>query len=407
MAGRLGISAADQPEIAAIKLEQIKQVAKAQNTTLVQYSIFYTDIIGYTTSSIFRLGQGDRKPSTLAIWVIKPSGEVVFQAVDLRASLGKQSLEELVSSSRRAIGLRGRGLGVVGGTRSRNQTQTIEQLRQLYDLLIVPIASHLPKDPQQRVTFIPQDSLFLVPFAALQTPDSKYLIEQHTILTAPSIQVLQLTRRQRQSPPSNPQSLVVGNPTMPSLRSDLETPPEPLESLPGAEQEARAIAPLLKTQPLIGNQATESAVTAQLPKARWIHLATHGILENLQGLQSALAFTPSGKNDGFLTASEVLRLKLNADLVVLSACDTGRGKISGDGVVGLSRSFIAAGASSVVVSLWAVPDAPTAALMTEFYRILQTTGDRAQALRQAMLTTRTQYPNPRDWAAFTLIGEAE
>jgi tetratricopeptide (TPR) repeat protein len=407
MASRLGIASGDQPEIPAIKLEQIKQVARAQNTTLVQYSIFYPDIVGYTTLSTFRLGQGDRKPSILGIWVIKPSGEVVFQSVDLGTPLGKQSLEELISSSRRAIGLRGRGLGVVGSTRSRNQTQIIEQLQQLYDLLIAPIASHLPKDPEQRVTFIPQDSLFLVPFAALQNPDGKYLIEQHTILTAPSIQVLQLTRRQRQSPTPKPQSVIVGNPAMPSLRTDLESPPQPLDALPGAEQEARAIAPLLNTQPLIGNQATEAAVIAQLPRARLIHLATHGILENLQGLQSALALTPSGKDDGFLTAGEVLRLKLNADLVVLSACDTGRGKISGDGVVGLSRSFIAAGASSVVVSLWAVPDAPTAALMTEFYRILQTKGDRAQALRQAMLITRTQHPNPRDWAAFTLIGEAE
>ncbi|MEW6495485.1 MAG: CHAT domain-containing protein, partial [Cyanobacteriota bacterium] len=100
-------------------------------------------------------------------------------------------------------------------------------------------------------------------------------------------------------------------------------------------------------------------------------------------------------------------LKLNAELVVLSACNTGRGKITGDGVIGLSRSFISAGVPSVIVSLWAVPDAPTAFLMTEFYNNLQNNPDKAIALRQAMLTTMQQHPNPRAWAAFTLIGEAQ
>jgi CHAT domain-containing protein len=91
----------------------------------------------------------------------------------------------------------------------------------------------------------------------------------------------------------------------------------------------------------------------------------------------------------------------------LSACDTGRGRITGDGVIGLSRSFISAGVPSVIVSLWSVPDAPTAFLMTEFYQNFQKNPDKAQALRQAMLTTLKQHPNPKNWAAFTLIGESQ
>jgi CHAT domain-containing protein len=108
-----------------------------------------------------------------------------------------------------------------------------------------------------------------------------------------------------------------------------------------------------------------------------------------------------------LTANEILDLKLNSELVVLSACDTGRGRITGDGVIGLSRSLILAGTPSVIVSLWAVPDAATATLMTEFYRAFLKNPDKAQALRQAMLTALKQYPNPRDWAAFTLVGEGK
>ncbi|MFN9818576.1 MAG: CHAT domain-containing protein, partial [Pseudanabaena sp.] len=94
------------------------------------------------------------------------------------------------------------------------------------------------------------------------------------------------------------------------------------------------------------------------------------------------------------------------ELVVLSACNTGRGKITGDGVIGLSRSLISAGVPSIIVSLWSVPDAPTAELMSDFYTLLEQNPDKAQALRQAMLKTMKTHPDPRDWAAFTLIGES-
>ncbi|WP_226594906.1 CHAT domain-containing protein, partial [Microseira wollei] len=130
-------------------------------------------------------------------------------------------------------------------------------------------------------------------------------------------------------------------------------------------------------------------------------------LNDIQGLQSAIALAPSGTDNGLLTAEQILELNLSAELVVLSACNTGSGRITGDGVIGLSRALITAGVPSAIVSLWLVPDAPTAALMTEFYQQFQRTGDKAQSLRQAMLTTMQQHPNPRDWAAFTLIGEAE
>ncbi len=126
--------------------------------------------------------------------------------------------------------------------------------------------------------------------------------------------------------------------------------------------------------------------------------------------REAIALAPnssSNNSDGLLTAAEILDLKLNAELVVLSACDTGRGRITGDGVIGLSRSLISVGVPSVLVSLWSVPDAPTASLMTQFYKNIQTNPDKAQALRQAMLATMKNNPNPVDWAAFTLIGEAQ
>jgi CHAT domain-containing protein len=151
-----------------------------------------------------------------------------------------------------------------------------------------------------------------------------------------------------------------------------------------------------------------------MPKAQIIHLATHGTFQDKkgEGLQSALAFAPSGQNNGFLSANEIIDLKLNASLAVLSACDTGRGEITGDGVIGLSRAFIGAGVPSLVVSLWKVDDESTKALMLQFYQNLLKSPDRAQALRQAMLSTQHQSDSPRwaapkYWAAFLLIGESK
>ncbi|AUT00319.1 Fis family transcriptional regulator [Nostoc sp. CENA543] len=386
-------------------IAEIKQIARLQNATLVQYSII---------SDKFKVeGKIQFKESELYIWVINSTGEVTFRKVDLKPLWQKENttLPQLVTTSRQAIGARGTAFRGINVTYNPNAPKAKNNLKRLHELLINPIADLLPKNPNERVIFIPQNALFLVPFAALQDAESKYLIEKHTILTSPSIQVLDLTRKQRQrlgtKPIQGKDTLIVGNPTMPFFAPKIDETPQQLTPLPGAEKEATAISKLLKTAPLIGNKATESTVIKRLPQARFVHLATHGIFDDIQGLNSAIALTPSGQDDGLLTASEILDLKLNAELVVLSACDTGRGRISGDGVIGLSRSLISAGVPSVLVSLWAVPDAPTARLMTQFYQNLQKNPDKAQALRQAMLTTMKTNPNPVDWAAFTLIGEAE
>ncbi|WP_284478511.1 CHAT domain-containing protein [Geitlerinema calcuttense] len=401
-------------------LAELSAIARGQNSTLVQYSV----ILDRPRFPVMRFGKQSPREILLYIWVIQPNGEIAFRSVDLQPFWQKidaqgdevSNLGDLVIAARESIGAGGRGITFNEDTTAvaralaqiQRNDQKNQQLQQLHEVLIQPIADLLPQNPEARVTFIPQDSLFLVPFPALLDAEGKHLIEKHTLLTSPSIQVLELTQRQRQriGTPSK-QALVVGNPTMPSLRFKVDGPLVQLSSLPGAEREARAIAQMLNTQPLMGAAATEAAVVERLPQAGIIHLATHGLLDNLMGFQSSLAFTPAGKSDGFLTAREIIQLRLNANLVVLSACDTGRGRISGDGVIGLSRSFIAAGVPSVIVSLWKVPDEPTSALMQAFYQNLQQDSDKAKALRNAMLSTMKQYPDPKDWAAFTLIGEAD
>jgi CHAT domain-containing protein len=365
----------------APNLEQIRRIAKDQNATLVEYSIV--------------------KPDLLYVWVIKPTGEIIFRAIPIDPA---QSLKTLVTEVRSEIGVRGRASIQLGSTKTATETPTeAANLQKLHQLLIEPIAQDLPMNPNQQVIFLPQGELFLVPFAALSNAQGQQLIEKHTLSTAPSIQTLDFTQAMAQRSKQQGNVLIVGDPQMPKLAG------KQLSPLPGARQEAITIGKLLKTAPILGEQATKPVILKQMQSAKILHFATHGLLNTVQGdIPGAIALAPSGNDSGLLSASEIFDLKLNnADLVVLSACDTGRGDITGDGVVGLSRSFVAAGAPSVLVSLWSVDDSSTSELMAEFYRQLQSQPNKAQALRQAMLKIRRQKPSPFYWAAFTLIGEAK
>jgi CHAT domain-containing protein len=168
---------------------------------------------------------------------------------------------------------------------------------------------------------------------------------------------------------------------------------------------------------LTGEEAQLQAVRSFAAQSSVIHFATHGILNNLQPFDSYLALS-----DGKLTTRDIYGLNLNSDLVFLSACRSGMGKVSGDGVLGLTRAFLYAGTRSVVATLWDVADEPTGALVASFYKNVSQGKDRAQALRAAQLSVLAQLragkmkvstphgqltlpENPVFWGSFVLIGE--
>jgi CHAT domain-containing protein len=272
------------PLASAPTQSQIRQIAKMQNATLVQYSIIY--------ESAQIQGKRSARESALYIWVIQPTGEITFRQMDLKRLWQKHnaSLSNLVVGNQEFFAVRNRS--------SFGSTKVQLDLPTLHQLLIEPIAPFLPKDPNAHVIFIPQGSLFQVPFPALQDANGTYLIQKHTILTAPSIQVLALTRQQRQKlnsqKPGN--ALVLGNPAMPNVSLVPGDKLKPLSPLPGAEIEAKEIAPLLKTQAIIGAQGTKAAIVQKMPQASMIHLATHGLLDDVRGLGSAIALAPSGND---------------------------------------------------------------------------------------------------------------
>lgn len=395
LAQRLSPQAVEQITSKAPTITEIREIAKKQNATLVEYSLI--------DSSPRFATPGKVKATELLIWVVKPTGEVTFHQVELQKVLQQPntSLAGLVDEAQISI----------KSQLANSKNDPSPQLKQLYQFLIERIAGLLPKNINSRVIFIPQRELFLVPFSALLDANNKYLIENHTISIAPSIQILGSTNQLRRRNTGTVKDIVVvGNPTIAQEISKSYR----LESEPVFEQEANEVANLLNVKPIIGKQATKDTILRLIPEAQIIHLSTHGKFDEVQGLGSFIVLAPSGNNNGVLTAGEILdkyRLpkgtSLRAELVVLSACQTGQGKKTGDGIIGLSRSLIASGVSSVIVSLWTVEGLSSSDLMKAFYENIRQKPSKAQALTEAMRTTMKKYPQPIYWAAFTLVGEGE
>jgi CHAT domain-containing protein/tetratricopeptide (TPR) repeat protein len=376
----------------AISPEPPATVARRLGATLVEYSILHDPTQALIPGRL--AGSQAAFENELLIWVVRPTGEVTLRNVDLKAPRMAGGVGETLAARLELL------LQSMETSRSGPDRQKL--LRDLYDELIAPVAELLPADPGAPVVFVPQGVLFLVPFPMLVDPAGHFLIQRHTLLTAPSIDALS-TFRQPVFPArwAAGDALIVGNPKVsPKVGT--------LANLSQAEGEARKIAALLAVDPLVGDQAGKERVLHILPSARLVHFASHGLLERGRrgGLPGALALAPSGEaDDGLLTAEEIRALKLSSSLVVLSACETGRGRISGDGVIGLSRSFLAAGAAAVVTSLWRIPDdEATASLMVDFHRRLLASGDPARALRGAMLGAIEQGQDPRSWAGFAYTG---
>ncbi|XP_029195923.2 tetratricopeptide repeat protein 28-like [Acropora millepora] len=282
-------------------------------------------------------------------------------------------------------------------------------LNQLHKVLIEPIAQFLPREGQsRRVTFIPQDFLLKVPFAALQeAPDYRYLFEDFIISTSPAIHFLNLAGDSPRRPEQNTSSLSVLAVGMPfeGLRGELKF----------AEPEARMVSQIIDSSDselFIGDQAKKRDVVAAMPKHSILHFATHARLDEVDShgdfsMKGLVFLSKSGNDcDGRLTAEEVSHLKLKAELVVLSCCETGLGKVTGDGVLGLSRAFLAAGAACVIVTLWKIDDEKSFELMTSFYREYKTCRDAAVSLQRAtsLLQAKDDTKSPIYWGAFSIVG---
>jgi len=278
---------------------------------------------------------------------------------------------------------------------TNSSDETSDKLSELYSILIAPFESRLEAYPN--LVIIPNGPLHFLPFQALLSKRGQFLVERHNLIYAPSASVFMVCNNREKSP---------GAKFMGMALSDITIDNKP--GLPGTEDELRKILPLFTNNiAAIGKENTETFVKKNAGNYNFIHFATHGSYNYKRPLYSYLLFNPSEEDDGRLNVFEVLELNLNANLVTLSACETGLGNISqGDELVGLSRAFLFAGSSSVIVSLWAVSDYPTSLLMANFYRYLND-HNLQEALTLAQRDVIKIYPQPQYWSPFILIGNGQ
>lgn len=365
----------------------------------------HSDLVSRETASWREVAQRLASDEALIEYLVSDSGSLAFVVrrdtlvvVDL--SVGRRDLVRLVKFARGALEgphpltppLRNaeRGTGGEGLWRG--------PLRQLEQRLIAPIEEAGLLQGTTRLVIVPHAELHYLPFAALLDRDGRFLVQRYEVAMTPSASIwMALGER-------SPGRAAAGV---------LAFAPRP-DALPASRQEVAAIARLAGADVLTGGAATESAFRRESGNRRVLHLATYGVLNKQNPLFSFVELAPGGDQDGRLEVHEVFGLRLAADLVVLSACQTGlaSGALAdvppGDDWVGLTRAFLNAGAKHVVATLWPVDDWATAALMERFYEGYAGNGEPARALAAAQraLLVQPATSHPFYWAGFVAVGSS-
>ena len=303
-----------------------------------------------------------------------------------------------------------RSLNITGAERSpsderQNQSSNPwnSALSLLHEIVISPIQDLLLDN---EVIFVPEGPLCLAPFAAFVDSDSKYLCESFRVRVIPSLTSLKLTADCPADYHIKSGALLVGDPWIQEVTFEGTKFPQ----LPFARKEAQMIGRILHTAPLIGEHATKKEVLKRLSSVALVHIAAHGRMATGEILlapnPSPLSRTPI-EEDFLLTMRDVLNVQMRARLVVLSCCHSARGEIKAEGVVGIARAFLGAGARSVLVSLWAIDDEATMEFMKIFYQHLEKGESASAALNQAMKCMREsdEFSEVDYWAPFVLIGD--
>jgi CHAT domain-containing protein/tetratricopeptide (TPR) repeat protein len=431
-----------------LSLAEVQQKVLDDRTALLEYSLgtdqSFLWVITKTGTSLLKL---------------PPRAALDKLATDFRAQLIPSKLQ------RRIVGIdvaadEQRGLGIAAGPNPADAAALIAASNALYKAVVEPAGAAIAN---KRLLVVADGALNYVPFEALVTsPDTAdfasapYLIKTNEIVYTPSASVIGAIRQQT-TKPSGRAMLVVADPVFNSVDNRAKsagtaTSPSdtrglglasavadvaglaggaatatpntanmmglPLARLNGTRAEAEQISKLAKSSGgsadvwLDLNASEENVETRDTTKYRVIHIATHGLLdaERPQFTGLVLSLIGNKNQDGFLRTDEVFNLRLGAPLVMLSACETGLGKEKrGEGVMGLTRAFIYAGAPTVGVSLWSVADKSTAELMTEFYKRLlaSDTASASASMRAAQLAmiSGKKYSAPFYWAPFVLVGD--
>jgi len=256
----------------------------------------------------------------------------------------------------------------------------------LYQELVQPVEEFLPQEATELVTIIPDHILYKIPFSVLMDSDGKYFIENHTLASSPSCYSLDLLRkRKRDAESSRGKPLLIGNPT---------------NDLPGAGKEAKEVQKIIGGELLSQKGADIETVKKRMQTAKIVHFSCHGTQSVAKGEHPEFSGGLILAGHRYMCAEDIPTM--NAALCCMGACETGKGIVRYEGVMGLGRTFLSQGCDSVIATHWAISDEITVGMMKHFYSELSKGKDKARALREAMLSVIKQ--KPQDWGAFFLSG---
>ena len=261
----------------------------------------------------------------------------------------------------------------------------------LYDRLVAPAEDQLTG--VRYLGIIPDDALHFLSFSALKSPKG-FLVDRFPMFYAPSASVMKYTFGKRTETKST-KVLALGNPDLGSYNYDL----------PLAELEVESMRWSFPDVDLhVGGAATREWLVENISNYGIIHLAAHGEFNDFNPLFSSLLLSAPSLDEGRLSVKDVFSLDIKADIVTLSACQTGLGKLRGGEIIGLNRAFLYAGTHALISSLWRVDDLSTSVLMKHFYRGYASM-DKATSLQRAQLEVKASFPHPSYWAGLSLVGD--
>ena len=351
---------------------------------------------------------------TVNMWVLRKEGNPIFRKAEFEIGGTHQDsfallLDTALNKMRAGVGIRCENRSMdqlsddpTSATRDDDQTsepsqETTDCLQPLYDAVIGPIEDLLDGD---ELIVVPDGALSKAPWAALS--------ETLRIRTVPSLTSLKLITDSPSGHHSKSGALLVGDPCLEKLTNKWGRPI--YDPLKYARMEVEMIGEILESQPLTGEDATKEAVLQRIGSVALIHIAAHGRKET-----GEIVLAPDRRwesdipkeEDCIMKMSDIQAVKLRARLVVLSCCHSGQGEVSSEGVVGMARAFLFAGARSVLATLWAIDDEATMMFMKSFYQQLGSGESASVALQRAMKCLRDShdYSAPKYWAPFVLMGD--
>ena len=375
-------------------------------------SVTTPDILSYLPSNTVFIGINE---GGIVLWVNEKGNKIKTRRSEIDISVTSY-LQSLLESTRKELGVRAdvncedrslrkpsdKKLAEEGSSKPRSHSSRFEtnSLQTLYKVVIDPITDLLQGD---EIVIVPQGPLCLAPYAAFMDLKSKYLGDKFRIRLLPSLSSLRLIQNCPADWHSKTGALLIGDPWVQEIGMKLE-------QLNWAKKEVQMIGEILHTVPLVGKQATKDEVLRRISSVALVHIAAHGKMET-----GEIALAPNttrssvnpAREDYLLTMKDVLEAQIRARLVVLSCCHSARGEVKSEGVVGIARAFLGAGARSVLVSLWAIDDEATMEFMKVFYEHLVHGRSASEALNEAMKSMREsdRFSAVQYWAPFVLIGD--